>query len=259
MALLEADTISISFGGLVAVNGVSFHVNQGEIVSIIGPNGAGKTTIFNLITGLYSLSEGSITFDGKRIDNKIPQEIVKAGIARTFQNIRIFPQMRVIENVMIGQHTRTKYGFFSSLLRLPNFRKEEAIKTYEAIEFLKKLDFDDRADLYAGSLPYGDMRKLEIARAMATDAKLLLLDEPAAGMNPQESMELVHFIGKIRDMGYTILLIEHDMNVVMNISDRIYVVDYGKLIAEGLPEDVRVNKDVIRAYLGGHTNVAVSE
>lgn len=251
MALLDVNSVSLSFGGLAAVSNVSLHVNEGEIVSIIGPNGAGKTTIFNMITGLYRLDEGSISFDGQRIDAKTPEEIVKAGIARTFQNIRIFPQMRVIENVMIGQHIRTNYGFFSSLFRLPKFQEIEAERTAEAIAFLKKLNFAHKKDLYAGSLPYGDMRKLEIARAMATNAKILLLDEPAAGMNPHESMELVEFISEIRDMGYTILLIEHDMNVVMNISDRIYVLDYGKLIAQGLPQEVQHDKEVIRAYLGG--------
>lgn len=251
MALLDVNSISISFGGLAAVSDVSFHVERGEIVSIIGPNGAGKTTIFNLITGLYKLNEGSITFDEQRIDAKTPTEIVKAGIARTFQNIRIFPKMRVIENVMIGQHIRTEYGFFSSLFRLPKFRRIEAQRTAEAILFLRKLNFEDKMNMYAGSLPYGDMRKLEIVRAMATNAKLLLLDEPAAGMNPQESLELVKLISDIRDIGYTVLLIEHDMNVVMNISDRIYVLDYGKLIAQGLPKEVQHNKEVIKAYLGG--------
>ena len=251
MALLDVNSISISFGGLAAVSDASFHVERGEIVSIIGPNGAGKTTIFNLITGLYKLNEGSITFDEQRIDTKTPEEIVKAGIARTFQNIRIFPKMRVIENVMIGQHIRTEYGLFSSLFRLPKFCRIEAERTAEAILFLRKLNFEDKMNMYAGSLPYGDMRKLEIVRAMATNAKLLLLDEPAAGMNPQESLELVKFISEIRDMGYTVLLIEHDMNVVMNISDRIYVLDYGKLIAQGLPGEVQHNKEVIRAYLGG--------
>ena len=259
LVLLEVDNLTIKFGGLVAVDNFSFKVDKGEIISIIGPNGAGKTTVFNIITGLYIPNSGTIKFEGKNIIGKKPQEILAAGIARTFQNIRIFQDLRVIENVLIGGHQKTNYNLFSAVFRTPKFRRIEAERTAEAIKFMQKLNFADKSDMYAGSLPYGDMRKLEIIRAMATEQKLLLLDEPAAGMNPHESLELVKFIKEIRDMGYTILLIEHDMNVVMNLAERIYVLDYGKLIAEGKPEEIRKNPEVIRAYLGGQKNVVNSK
>lgn len=251
MAFLEVNGITKAFGGLVAVNEVSFHVDKGEIISIIGPNGAGKTTVFNMLTGVYEIDKGEILFDGKPIHNHAPQEIVKAGISRTFQNIRLFPNLRVIENVLVGTHIRTKYGFFDSLFRTKRYKEEETVLTVKAINILESIGLGDQINNYACNLPYGDQRKVEIARAIATDAKIILLDEPAAGMNPQESDELMRFIRELRDKGYTIILIEHDMSVVMNISDRIYVIDHGKKIAEGLPEEIASNERVIEAYLGG--------
>ena len=251
MGFLKIDSITMQFGGLRAVDSVSMEVHQGEIVSLIGPNGAGKTTAFNMITGVYQITSGSMDFLGEKLEGKMPQEIVQLGIARTFQNLRLFPKMRVIENAMVGMHTNTKYNFFDSLFRTSRFRKEESEKQVKAVEILESIGLAHYIDSYAESLPYGEQRKVEIARAMATDAKLLLLDEPAAGMNPAESEELLEFIRHLRDIGYTVLLIEHDMNVVMNISDRIYVLDHGKLIASGLPHEIANNQNVIDAYLGG--------
>ena len=250
MALLEVKGITKTFGGLVAVENVEFNVNEGEIVSIIGPNGAGKTTIFNMLTGVYHVNGGKILFDGKEIQNKQPRDIVKAGIARTFQNIRLFPTMRVIENVLVGEHINIGYHFLDLLFKTKKYREEEKAAHQRAIDLLVSLDLGDEIDNYAKNLPYGMQRKLEIARAIATKARLIILDEPAAGMNPQESEELKEFIRKLRDKGQTILLIEHDMSVVMDISDRIYVIDHGRKIAEGLPKEIAVNKRVITAYLG---------
>ena len=250
MALLEVKNISKHFGGLVAVDKVSLTVNQGEVISIIGPNGAGKTTLFNMLTGVYTVTEGEIIFDGSPIHNLTPQEIVKAGMARTFQNIRLFSDMRVIENVLVGMHINTDYNFMDLLFRTKKFKKIEVEKHKSAIEILDSIGLKNKIHEYAANLPYGDQRRLEIARAISTKAKILLLDEPAAGMNPQESEDLLIFINKLRDDGYTIILIEHDMSVVMNISDRIYVIDYGKKIAEGLPKEIATNKRVIEAYLG---------
>ncbi len=250
MALLEVKGITKVFGGLKAVENVEFKVDQGEIISIIGPNGAGKTTIYNMLTGVYKVDGGAITFEGRDIHNRPPREIVKAGIARTFQNIRLFPTMRVIENVLLGEHINVKYHFWDLLFKTPKYRREEKAAHQRAIDLLASLDLADEIDNYAKNLPYGMQRKLEIARALATNTKLIILDEPAAGMNPQESEELMEFIRSLRERGETILLIEHDMNVVMNISDRIYVIDHGRKIAEGLPKEIAKNPEVIKAYLG---------
>lgn len=250
MSLLEINDLTKVFGGLTAVDKVSFYVDKGEIVSIIGPNGAGKTTIFNMLTGIYKVDLGTIMFNSKYIHNASPQSIVHSGIARTFQNIRLFPNMRVIENVMIGNHINTDYGFLDGIFRTPKFKRGERNSAQKAIDVLESLGLGNQIDHYAKSLPYGMQRKVEIARAIATNAELIILDEPAAGMNPQESEELMDFIRNLRDNGHTILLIEHDMNVVMRISDRIYVIDYGKKISEGLPGDVAHDPRVIKAYLG---------
>lgn len=251
MPFLEVENLTKRFGGLTAVNSVNFEVNEGEIVSIIGPNGAGKTTIFNLLTGIYDLTEGSIKLNGKLISGKSPQDILKSGISRTFQNIRLFKNMRVIENVLLGMHINSKYKFLDALFRSNGYFSKEYEYQQEAISILESIGMGDKLHEYASNLPYGDQRKLEIARAIATGAKIILLDEPAAGMNPQESQELLRFIRHLKNKGFTIVMIEHDMSVVMNISDRVYVIDYGKCIAHGLPDEVAQNETVIKAYLGG--------
>lgn len=250
MALLEVNGLQKEFGGLKAVNNVSFHVDAGEIISMIGPNGAGKTTVFNLITGAYPIDAGSVRFMDQEISNHAPQEIVTHGIARTFQNIKLCNHMRVIENVLIGMDCRLHYRLADLLLRTAQFHRAERNAHTEAIRLLKAIGLGDRIHEYAGNLPYGERRKLEIARAIATGASLLLLDEPAAGMNENESADLKEFISLLRQNGYTILLIEHDMKVVMDISDRIYVLDHGELIAHGRPEQIAADSNVIKAYLG---------
>lgn len=250
-SFLEVNHLSINFGGIKAVSDFSFYVDKGEIVSLIGPNGAGKTTVFNLLSGVYEATEGEILWKGEDINHFTPQRIVQKGISRTFQNIRLFKDMRVIENVLIGDHINIPYTLFDSTFNTKKFRAAEDKAVAEAIKVLKSLNIDHKKDMYADSLPYGDQRKVEIARAIATGAQLILLDEPAAGMNPSESEELMNFIFKLRELGYTILLIEHDMSVVMKISDRVYVLDNGMLIASGTPENVAHDPNVIKAYLGG--------
>jgi len=241
------------FGGLSALNSVDITINQGEVLSVIGPNGAGKTTLFNLLTGVYTPTAGVIRFRKKEIKNLKPYEITKMGIARTFQNIRLFGEMTVLDNVIIGQHCRTKTGVFGAILKTPAVRKEEALVKEKAMDVLKFVGLDDVYNEKAKNLPYGKQRRLELARALATDPELILLDEPAAGMNPQETNKLIELIEKLNDMGKTVLLIEHDMKLVMGISKRIMVLDYGRKIADGPPEEIRNNEKVIKAYLGEAT------
>jgi branched-chain amino acid transport system ATP-binding protein len=250
MALLEVDRIVKRFGGLFAVNDVSFEVDRGEIVSMIGPNGAGKTTAFNCITGLYPLTAGDVRFDGHSLLGMPPHRITRLGISRTFQNIRLFSYMTAVDNVMVGEHCRMHSKVWDDLLHTRKERAEERAVEARALATLRRLGLERYADVYARNLPYGLQRRLEIARALASEPTLLLLDEPAAGLNPQEKVELMGVISRMRDEGLTIFLIEHDMRVVMGISDRIVVLDYGEKIAEGTPKEVRENPRVIDAYLG---------
>ena len=251
MALLELKNVTMRFGGVTAVDDLTMEVNQGELVSLIGPNGAGKTTVFNVLTGVYPTAEGQIMFNGDSILGKSIQDIVKLGISRTFQNLRVFKTMRVIENVMMGSIRDVKYGLFDILFRTKRFRNAQRENAQHAMDILEMVGIADLKDAYAGSLPYGAQRRLEIARAIASGAKLILLDEPAAGMNDTETEDLMHFVRSLLDKGFTVLMIEHDMKMVMNISDRIYVLSFGKLIATGTPSEIANNPAVIEAYLGG--------
>lgn len=251
MALLEVKNLGISFGGLRAVDDVNLSINQGQLFGLIGPNGAGKTTFFNLLTGVYQPTDGSITLDGMKLVGKKPAEINRAGIARTFQNIRLFKKMTVLDNVKVALHHQVKYSLATSLLKLPKYFKAEKEMDQMALDILKVFDLDQQAHFLASNLPYGKQRKLEIARALATNPKLLLLDEPAAGMNPNETAELMDTIRLVRDKyDITILLIEHDMKLVAGICEQILVLNFGTELAHGTPAEVLNNPEVITAYLG---------
>ena len=251
MALLEVSNLGIAFGGLQAVAQLDLSIEKGHLYGLIGPNGAGKTTVFNMLTGVYKPTEGNIVLDGKDITGKSPELISKAGVARTFQNIRLFNEMSVLDNVKVGLHNQYKYNMWTGILRLPQYREVEHEMNREAKKLLKIFDLDGQADLKASQLPYGKQRKLEIARALATNPKLLLLDEPAAGMNPSETAELTETIRRIRDQfNIAVLLIEHDMSLVMGICEGIAVLNFGRIIAKGTPDEIRDNPQVIEAYLG---------
>ena len=238
MALLDVKNLTKNFGGLTAVGDVTMHLNEGELVGLIGPNGAGKTTLFNLLTGVYEPSEGSVTLDGTLLNGKKPYKIASLGLSRTFQNIRLFKDMTVLENVLVGMANQNKPYLLSSFLRLPKFYQSEDALRQKAMELLAIFDLDGDAETLAKNLPYGQQRRLEIVRALATQPKILFLDEPAAGMNPQETAELTQLIRKIKEeFNITIMLIEHDMSLVMEVTERIYVLEYGRLIAHGTPDE----------------------
>lgn len=252
MSLLKVENLTKNFGGLAAVSRVNLELAPQELVGLIGPNGAGKTTLFNLLTGVYEPSEGNIYLNDEKLNGKKPYVIAAKGLGRTFQNIRLFNQLSVLDNVLIGMTHHAKEGFWSSLLRFPKFYKDEKEMEQAALELLQLFDLEDKQLELAKNLSYGEQRRLEIVRALATKPKILFLDEPAAGMNPQETAELTELIKRIQEQfQMTILLIEHDMNLVMEVCERIYVLEYGQMIAHGTPEEIKTNPRVIEAYLGG--------
>ena len=251
MSLLKTTDLGISFGGLRAVDDVNIEIKEGELIGLIGPNGAGKTTIFNLLTGVYKPTDGDISINQISINKKNTPQIVALGVARTFQNIRLFKELSVLDNVKLAFNNSMNYNTFEAIFRLPRFWKEEKEVTDNALDLLDIFDMAEMANITAGNLSYGQQRKLEIARALATNPKLLLLDEPAAGMNPNETKELMNTISFIRNkFKIAILLIEHDMDLVMGICERLYVLNFGRIIASGLPDEIQNNKEVIAAYLG---------
>lgn len=250
MHKLEVSGVTKSFGGLTAVENIQMFVDENEIVGLIGPNGAGKTTLFNILTGMYTATSGKVSYMGKEITGMKPHLITNSGLARTFQNIRLFQKMTVLENVLVGLHIKSYSNVFDSIVKSKRHRREEKENFEKAMDILKMVQLEHKKDEYAKNLPYGEQRKLEIARALGSKPGLLLLDEPAAGMNENETDELKEFIKRLKEQGNTILLIEHDMKLVMNICERIYVMDQGKKIAEGMPKEIQYNKRVVEAYLG---------
>ena len=252
MALLDVSNLSIHFGGVKAVQEVSFSIDPGIVYSVIGPNGAGKTTLFNLITGIYKPTSGEIRLDGESIAGKSPDELARRGVARTFQNLQICMNMSAVENVMVGAHLRLDRNLIKAALRLPSITRRDTELRAEASELMRFVGLDQYLEARADSMPYGALKRLEIARALAMKPRVIFLDEPAAGLNPKETIEVDHLVRKVADSGITVVLVEHDMKMVMNLSDRILVLDYGKKLAEGTGEEIRRNPDVIAAYLGAH-------